>query len=339
MTSNENKGLKILLIEDNPGDQILVSEYLEEEFSKLKLDIANNFKEAEKFISDNPKAFYKIILLDLSLPDINKNELLKKIFKLAPNSPIIILTGQDDIHIAIEALTLGCTDYLLKDELNSTRLRKSITYAFERKHIDKQLELSVKRYQQLFQLNPQPTWVINIHTGEFLEINNSALDKYGYSKTEFLEMKIHDIDTDYNKKSLLMHLMQTELLKNENLHEHKLNNGRKIQVKLYGNPIEYQGIDAMLLMAIDLTETESYINQIEAQNQQLKEIAWEQSHLVRAPLTRLMGIIHLLEEKYEKHINEIDEECSFLLKNALSSSHEIDDIIRSIVKKTSNKKD
>ena len=142
--------------------------------------------------------------------------------------------------VAVQALTLGCTDYILKDELNSKRLRKSITYAFERKHIDKQLELSVKRYQQLFQLNPQPTWVINRETGAFLEVNNSALDKYGYSKNEFSTMKIQDIDEDYDKEKLKHHLSEDEILKNGNLHQHQLKNGHKIQVKLYGNFIDFR---------------------------------------------------------------------------------------------------
>lgn len=331
MLSKENKGLKILLIEDNPGDQFIVSEFLEEEFPRLNLDIASKFSEASNLLSVN-KTQYKIILLDLSLPDIDKDELLKKILILASNTPIIILSGQDDIHVAIQALTLGCTDYLLKDDLNSKRLRKSITYAFERKHIDKQLELSVKRYQQLFHLNPQPTWVINSATGNFLEINNSAIDKYGYSKAEFSNMKIQDIDEDYVNEKLQFHLNDGGVLKSENLQQHKLKNGQKIQVKLYGNPIEYQGMEAILLMAVDLTETESYISQIESQNEQLKDIAWEQSHLVREPLTRLMGIINRLNEKYMEHIDSIDEDCSFLIKNALGSAHEIDDVVRSIVK-------
>lgn len=336
MLKNENKGLKILLIEDNPGDQVLVSEFLQEEFSKLDLELSFNFKEAKELLT-NQKTPYKIILLDLTLPDIDHDTLLKEIIALAGNTPIIILTGQANIHTAIQALTLGCTDYLLKDDLNSKRLRKSIIYAFERKHIDRQLELSVKRYQQLFQLNPQPIWVINSETGDFLEVNNSALKQYGFTKDEFLKMKIQDIDANYDTKKIKYHLNEDEILKNENLHQHQLKNGKKIQVKLYGNSIDFQGIDAILLMAIDLTETESYISQIENQNQRLKDIAWEQSHLVRAPLTRMMGIINRLEEKYLIHINDIDEECTFLLKNLMSSTHEIDEVIRSIVKKTSNK--
>jgi PAS domain S-box-containing protein len=336
MIAKEKNGLKILLIEDNLGDQALIKEYLQEEFTKLNLDIAGNFQEAQTLLHEAIKP-YKIILLDLRLPDIDHHSLLNKIIMLAPSSPIIILTGQDDIHIAIETLTLGCTDYLLKDEINSKGLRKSITYAFERKHIDKQLENSVRRYQQLFQLNPQPIWVINSQTGVFLEVNKSAIEKYGYKKDEFMNMRIHDIDPEFDKINLHQNNNKNEIHKDGNLHKHQLKNGRNIQVKLYINAIDYQGIEAILLMSIDLSETESYIRKIEEQNQQLKDIAWEQSHLVRAPVTRMMGIINRLEEKHMEHLFEIDKECSFLLKNVLKSAHEIDDVIRSIVKKSSSK--
>ncbi|SMG39096.1 PAS domain S-box-containing protein [Marivirga sericea] len=333
MSLAETNGLRVLLIEDNVGDQTLVKEYLQDEFSKLSLDIVDTFKAAKTLLQTAIKP-YKIILLDLRLPDIDYHSLLNEIISLSPRSPIIILTGQDDIHIAIEALTLGYTDYLLKDEITSEKLRKSIIYAFERKHIDRQLELSVKRYQELFQLNPQPIWVINDKTHEFLEINNAAIKKYGFSKDEFLNMKIHDIDATYKKENLERHLEDGEIRINDDLHEQQVKSGAKIHVKLYGNPIEYQGMDATLLMAIDVSETDSYIRKIEFQNQQLQDIAWEQSHLVREPLTRMMGIINRLEEK---HLEHLDKECQYLLKNALSSAHEIDNVIRSIVQKASGK--
>ncbi|WKV12003.1 response regulator [Marivirga harenae] len=335
MSFNSTISLKILLVEDNLGDQFLVRQYLMEEFPKLSLDIAANFRDSKTLLSKSTQP-YKVILLDLSLPDVDVETLLKETTRLAPRTPIIILTGQEDVRTAIQALTLGCADYLLKDEITSKALRKSITYAFERKHIDRQLESSVKKYQQLFQLNPQPTWVINNKTGNFLEVNNAAINNYGYSKEEFLHMLINDIDKDFFTLDLKKYLTERKTLKNTPLHNHQLKNGKTIQVKLYVNPINYQGIEATLLMSIDLTETESYIRKIEEQNQQLMDIAWEQSHLVRAPLTRMMGIINRLEEKHMDHIMEADKECALLLKNALSSAHEIDDVIRSIVKRSSS---
>jgi PAS domain S-box-containing protein len=337
MLLDKNKGLKVLLIEDNLGDQVLISEYLREEFRRLHLTTSDNFADAKKIVQEQ-KLSFNVILMDLSLPKIDPSSLLKEFISLAPQTPIIILAGQDDSRIATEALTLGFTDYLIKDEINSKRLRKSITYAFERKHIDKQLSLSVTRYQQLFQLNPQPTWVISSETGRFLEVNEAALDKYGFKRNEMLEMKIQDIDPKYDQNKLLHPVKSEDSIKSNKFHKHQLKNGRKIKVRVYGNPIDYLGTEAIILMAIDISKTKSYIDQIEAQNQKLKDIAWEQSHMVRAPLTRLMGIISRLEEKHIELIEDLDEECAMLLQHALSSAHEIDDVIRRIVDKSDNTK-
>ena len=127
-------------------------------------------------------------------------------------------------------------------------------------------------------------------------------------------------------------------IKSNNFHQHQLKNGRRTKVRVYGNPIDYQGTEAIILMAIDISKTKSYIDQIEAQNQKLKDIAWEQSHTVREPLTRLMGVINRIQTKHIKLIEELDEEFIMLIENAISSAHEIDDVIRRIVDKSDNTK-
>jgi PAS domain S-box-containing protein len=79
----------------------------------------------------------------------------------------------------------------------------------------------------------------------------------------------------------------------------------------------------------DITERMNYIKAIEDQNERLKEIAWTQSHIVRAPLARIMGLIEIIP-KYES----FDKIPSEILPHILNSAHELDDIIRDIVIKT-----
>ena len=81
----------------------------------------------------------------------------------------------------------------------------------------------------------------------------------------------------------------------------------------------------------DITEKLKYIETVEEQNKRLKEIAWEQSHSVRAPVARLMWIIDLIktEELTEK-------EKKNLLTHMLSSAQEIDSVIRNISEKTNS---
>jgi FixJ family two-component response regulator len=73
----------------------------------------------------------------------------------------------------------------------------------------------------------------------------------------------------------------------------------------------------------------NYIKHIEIQNNNLNQIAWTQSHILRAPLSRILGIVHLLQE------HEIDsEELSFLLEQIKISSNEMDTVVRKIVENT-----
>lgn len=79
----------------------------------------------------------------------------------------------------------------------------------------------------------------------------------------------------------------------------------------------------------DISETLHHINTIKMQNAKLRNIAWTQSHVVRAPISRILGIINLIEEEGE-NFNEIQ----FWLQQLKISTTEMDDIIKNIVKET-----
>lgn len=80
---------------------------------------------------------------------------------------------------------------------------------------------------------------------------------------------------------------------------------------------------------LDVTHSRKLLRKVQKQNRVLKEIAWEQSHVVRAPLARIKGLLHLMEQE---KCDEIDlEEIMLHIRN---STEELDEIIRSIVKKT-----
>ncbi len=80
----------------------------------------------------------------------------------------------------------------------------------------------------------------------------------------------------------------------------------------------------------DMTEIYEYINTIKNRNARLKEIAWTQSHVVRAPLARIMAIIDLLNDREGLDV----EAQSKLLGYIVTSAQELDEIIRKITEKT-----
>ena len=106
-------------------------------------------------------------------------------------------------------------------------------------------------------------------------------------------------------------------------------NGEVISVEVRGNEIEFNNKRAKVILATDITEKLTYIDAIEKQNKRLKQIAWEQSHLVRAPLSRLMGIVDLIENG-ALEVSEKEE----LLSDILQSAKEMDATIKEISDKT-----
>jgi PAS domain S-box-containing protein len=326
------KLLNILNIEDNKGDQLLVSDYLEQEIPSALIKIAETFDRASKLLLDKTEDF-NLILLDLTLPDKQGEDLLKEILQLCGGIPIIVLTGYIDIQFSVKSLVLGTSDYLLKDTLTAASLYKSIAYTFERRLIDKQLIASKKRYQDLFQLNPQPIFIISVKNLNIVDVNKAAEIKYDCSREEFLQLKMTNFQEDFNDE-LVQYFLTNKSFRFKEHFKHKCKNNEEALVVLNGNLIDFKGQKAILLLAIDITERFQYISKIEKQNQKLSDIAWQQSHMVRAPLTRLMGLINLFEMEQKIKSVEIPEELNFLLTNMLSSAHEIDKVIKEIVKNT-----
>ncbi len=164
-----------MIIEDNPGDYTLIEDHLREQSLNPQITHVKNFKEAKSFLT-NEQDHYDTIHLDLSLPDMDGEELIVEIISLCIGCPIIVLTGFEDIEFSIKSLSLGVADYLLKEDINASSLYKSIIYNIERRKSNIQLKESQKRYSDLFQLSPQPMWVYDPETLRFSQVNNAAIE-------------------------------------------------------------------------------------------------------------------------------------------------------------------
>lgn len=161
--------MKILLVEDNPGDVRLLQEFLWDVTSvKLQLKQAQELEEALNFLE---KERFDVILLDLLLPDSEGLETFLKIHHQAPAIPIIVLTGFDDDTLATRAMQEGAQDYLVKGQVNGDLLVRSMRYAIERQRTEEALRQSEERFRVALKNSPifvfnqdkelRYTWVYN----------------------------------------------------------------------------------------------------------------------------------------------------------------------------------
>ncbi len=140
--------IKVLLIEDNEVDARLIREYLkdgsanvENEASDTMFDLTmkNSLSSGLEFLSTND---VDAVLLDLNLPDSFGLETFSRIHKKKPKIPLLILTGLSDREMAVKAVREGAGDYLVKGEVDGRLLRRSISYAIERKKSEEELLLA-----------------------------------------------------------------------------------------------------------------------------------------------------------------------------------------------------
>jgi PAS domain S-box-containing protein len=193
------------------------------------------------------------------------------------------------------------------------------------------LEVSEKNYSDLFQLSPLPMFVFELGSLKFLDVNDAFVEHYGYSREELLSMDLKEIRPPEEVSAFETGLLQDRPDKRSErlgVYKHRKKNGEVIQVDIQSNFINYQGKPAKVTIAADVTERLNYIKAIENQNEKLQEISWAQSHLVRAPLAKVMALIPLL-----KDTGEDKEQQEQLLEYLNSSANELDEVIKSITDK------
>lgn len=145
-----------MIVEDNPGDQLLLTELLKLSLLSIReLVYAGRLAEALPLIGQiDPD----IILLDLSLPDSSGLETFLAIKAMNHRSPVIILSGLADMALAMHAIQEGAQDYLVKDDFDERLLAKTIRYSIERKHSLEKLRLTNERYDHVIRATNDMIW-------------------------------------------------------------------------------------------------------------------------------------------------------------------------------------
>ena len=192
--------LSILIIDDNPGDQILLEENLRStELAIEKFIFAGSLGEGISALTDNNPS---LVFLDLFLPDSHGLQSLSELIKVNAKIPIIIYSGLSDTRTALEAITLGAQDFLIKGDYSNTLLEKTVSYSIERKNNLDELEKSNSKYELLSKVTHDMIWDWDLVTDNVYR-NNEGWKKIFRTKpgeeiktTEDWPKKIHPEDRE-----------------------------------------------------------------------------------------------------------------------------------------------
>jgi PAS domain S-box-containing protein len=152
--------------------------------------------------------------------------------------------------------------------INYLAVKQDIT---QRKQIEENLRQNEEKYRFMFMNNPQPMWIYDMETLQFLEVNNAAISHYGYTREEFLGMTIRDIRPQEDVEALLMDVKNTkDSLSSAREWRHRKKNGEIINVEIGSHSITYNDRNARHVLVNDITQRKLIEQEITALNENLE---------------------------------------------------------------------
>ncbi|MET0637878.1 MAG: response regulator [Chitinophagaceae bacterium] len=272
---SEKNYLNILVVEDNPADLFLIEGMLRS--STIRINTIHEVNRISGACSLLETQSIGLILLDLSLPDSFGIDTFLTIKSLVKHIPVIILTGVAESAIALEALQQGAQDYLVKGEFNTDLLERAIKYSIERKSAEEKIHASEENYRQIFYKNPLPSWIYDLDNWKILEVNDAAIQKYGYNREEFLALTTEDICLPEDIPLLRLSSASPDHVRppQETLWKHKKKNGETMLIEATFYPISYYGKMAMQAQFNDVTEKKRLEQELMEQDMQRQQLIAE----------------------------------------------------------------
>jgi PAS domain S-box-containing protein len=247
--------IRILFLEDRPEHTELAQRELRR--AGLSFD-ARRAGTKEAFLAELADFKPELIISDDRLPSFDALSALALARQHLPELPFILVSGHIGEELTAEALQRGVTDFLLKDNI-ATRLAPAVRRAMreveDRRLAQAALRQNEESFHNLFIEAPVPKWVFSVATQRFLEVNETAIATYGYSRDEFLSMTLKDIraPADIVRLEQSPPPLPTADRPYVGARRHRHKDGRTLDVEVYSRPIQFQGEAARLSVIIDVT--------------------------------------------------------------------------------------
>jgi len=239
---------------DQQGNYTYVNHYFREQFAHL----------AEDFIGTS---FISSILNE----DIEKCQDAFSLCLAEPGKPVTVELRKPSSHNSL---------YWTSWEISSLQGADGIVKGIQcigvdvtkKRSVQESVELSEKRYQYIFDEEPLPTWIYDIESFRFLEVNKAAIELYGFSEQEFKTMTILEIRPEKHSSEIAELLKKPEAIPSRHMrhHTHMKKNGEEILVDIHSFSLTFEGKRARFVTAIDVTQKVRQRKELEEVSARLK---------------------------------------------------------------------
>lgn len=191
--SQRGEQIKILVIDDDHDDFLIISDYLKAiDTKRFVIDWCYNYNDAVKKIAGRE---HNIYFVDYRLGAKTGLDLLRDAEALKCEEPIILLTGFGNPAVDNEAMRIGAMDYLIKSELTTEKLERCIRYALERSAAIKALKANEQKYRNIFERSKDAVFIMDPDL-RFKDINFATSQLLEFDKEDLVGKSLYDLVED-----------------------------------------------------------------------------------------------------------------------------------------------
>ena len=323
--------IKILVIDDDPGDCRLVKLVLKEPPHAMEFAVETAKSLAEGLNCLKSRSF-DLVLLDLGLPDSRGLETVNKFCRACPHIAVVVLTGLEDEAVGLEAIKKGASDYLAKGRFDRALLVRAIRYSLERERAEEGLKQAADEWRTTFN---SITDLVSIHDKDFklVRVNKAFADAVKMEPAEVIGKTCYELV--HGTKEPPASCPHKQTLDTKEPHSAEFFEPHLgIYLEASTSPIfdENGEIIASVHITKDITERKcaeerqaTLFEEVERINQELKDFAYIVSHDLKAPLRGVKTLADWISADYADKLGDKGREQMELLLSRVMRMHNLID--------------
>jgi len=297
--------VRILLLDDNPDDRVLVIRALKKDFPEVVIKEVIDTDELDQALS---KGGFSLVIIDYHLCWTDGLHILREVKERFPDCPVIMFTGTGNEEVAVEAMKSGLDDYILKSPQHFTRLSSAVRGALKNARRSRNLRETEEKFRNLFEISPVGIFLLDLR-GNIKAVNRRGCMIYGYTGEEMLELNVQDIVPRRiagNYPRLVEDLRKKKYIFAES--EGKRKNRKLFPLELSINLFRWEGKDSVQVLVQDITnrkeaEAAEQLRRlseklIKYQEEERKHIARELHDHIGQDLAAIKISLQMLEKEY-----------------------------------------